>query len=509
MLPLAQPPRKDDRVFDDWMYRLWKRISSTAGLAWDLIDKTGSNLTDLETRNHNDLQNISGGASNDYSHLTAAQNTALTGGAVTALHKHDFDNITFPTQWSIGTMTHVYTLQELMNHEWSAGVVDGCALTDNGDGTVSIASGVAVIRAVPDGHTTLYGVIVPAQANIALTDKSSNYIYLDYNGGTPQFAVSTSLSSFNCMDKCIAYLVHRDGNLLHWVDAREQNVDGNRKTRQLFLNFSRFIHSEGGTVLGSSGLAITLTAGSFNFMLENLPHPAFDTTVAGTANVNVFNLWYRNGSGGWTSTSNQKTVTTTTYDNNTGTPATIGNNKFGVTWFYIINDTPSELHAVMGQAEYPNLASAVIASPPSSTPSIIGSLGSLVGFVVYEKSAVTFSNVLSAFTNVFVASSPTDHNGLAGLQGGAVNEYYHLTASDVTRLSNTSGTNTGDQILSDATISTTDITTNNVSTSKHGFFPKLPVATGLYLKDDLTWGNPTAGSGISLAESRAVSSLRL
>ena len=70
MLPLAQPPRKDDNVFDDWMYRLWKRISSTAGMAWSLIDKTGSNLTDLETRNHADLQNLN---TTNYTHLTSAQ----------------------------------------------------------------------------------------------------------------------------------------------------------------------------------------------------------------------------------------------------------------------------------------------------------------------------------------------------------------------------------------------------------------------------------------------------
>lgn len=49
-----------------------------------------------------------------------------------------------------------------------------------------------------------------------------------------------------------------------------------------------------------------------------------------------------------------------------------------------------------------------------------------------------------------------------------------VTAAEKTKLSNLSGTNSGDQTISDATISTTDITTNNVSTSKHGFAPKLP-----------------------------------
>jgi hypothetical protein len=58
MQPLAQPPRKEDRSFDDWMYRLWKRIASTAGLSWLLIDKTGASLADIPDRQYKDLQYI-------------------------------------------------------------------------------------------------------------------------------------------------------------------------------------------------------------------------------------------------------------------------------------------------------------------------------------------------------------------------------------------------------------------------------------------------------------------
>lgn len=48
--------------------------------------------------------------------------------------------------------------------------------------------------------------------------------------------------------------------------------------------------------------------------------------------------------------------------------------------------------------------------------------------------------------------------------------------------------------VNDATIATTDITTNNASTSKHGWFQKFPTPTGLYFKDDGTWGTPTAAA---------------
>jgi hypothetical protein len=56
-------------------------------------------------------------------------------------------------------------------------------------------------------------------------------------------------------------------------------------------------------------------------------------------------------------------------------------------------------------------------------------------------------------------------------------------------VANLSGINTGDQVISDATLSTTDITTNNFSTAKHGFVPK-GTNVGNFLKDDGTWGAP-------------------
>ena len=50
----------------------------------------------------------------------------------------------------------------------------------------------------------------------------------------------------------------------------------------------------------------------------------------------------------------------------------------------------------------------------------------------------------------------------------------------------------------ESTITFTDITIGNASTSSHGYFPKLPVASGKYLKDDLTWGTfSTAWGGIT------------
>lgn len=84
-----------------------------------------------------------------------------------------------------------------------------------------------------------------------------------------------------------------------------------------------------------------------------------------------------------------------------------------------------------------------------------------------------------------------------------------LTASATATVS---GTNTGDQTISDATISTSDITTNNFSTTKHGFVPK-GTNVGNFLKDDGAWAAiPGGGDALTsnpLSQFAATTSLQL
>jgi len=47
MQPLAKPPLRTDGRFDDWMFKLWQRISTTGVFSWALIDKTGAKITDI------------------------------------------------------------------------------------------------------------------------------------------------------------------------------------------------------------------------------------------------------------------------------------------------------------------------------------------------------------------------------------------------------------------------------------------------------------------------------
>ncbi len=73
------PVPRDDNVEarTDWFNRMRDALSRLGtSLTWSVLDKTGSKLTDIETRNHSDLQNIQG---NTF-HITSSQASSLSSG---------------------------------------------------------------------------------------------------------------------------------------------------------------------------------------------------------------------------------------------------------------------------------------------------------------------------------------------------------------------------------------------------------------------------------------------
>jgi hypothetical protein len=63
----------------DYQHLTTAQVGQVTHPAWTSLSFTGSNLTSITTRLHNDLQSIQGGAATDYQHLTTAQVAALAG----------------------------------------------------------------------------------------------------------------------------------------------------------------------------------------------------------------------------------------------------------------------------------------------------------------------------------------------------------------------------------------------------------------------------------------------
>jgi hypothetical protein len=90
-MSISPPPYRDkdltSQSWQKWFASITDALKTTAAtlISWASINKAGSNLTDIETRNHDDLHNLN---TPTHTHLTSNQYYGLTGGGSTSLHTH-------------------------------------------------------------------------------------------------------------------------------------------------------------------------------------------------------------------------------------------------------------------------------------------------------------------------------------------------------------------------------------------------------------------------------------
>jgi hypothetical protein len=75
--PPPNEPIGPSKNWRDWIFSIWQYTTTQAANAFNGLNFSGSNITSIVTRNHNDLQNIQGGASLQAYHLTQAEQTVM------------------------------------------------------------------------------------------------------------------------------------------------------------------------------------------------------------------------------------------------------------------------------------------------------------------------------------------------------------------------------------------------------------------------------------------------
>ena len=271
---------------------------------------------------------------------------------------------------------------------------------------------------------TLYATDFGPSTGLVLTNNDLNWIYVEYNAGTPTITVSLSQpSEYNT--KILLGTVYRIGTVLHISNHTAWTVANHAKTMINRLQDTMpFARGSGGTISEAGTRNVAVSAGSWWEGLNNFTTSAKDTSVSGS-----FSYFYKDGASGWTEVVSQTQIDNTQYDDGSGTLATLANSRYGVHWLYLGSD--SDLYVIYGTGSY-TLADAEISPVLTSTPPQFEGHARLLGKVIIGKSASTFTDIQSVFTTAFAAGAVSNHDDLGGLQGGIAGEHYHLTAAENT-----------------------------------------------------------------------------
>jgi hypothetical protein len=418
-------------------------ISGTSGnLTISFTGTTGSNFTGGTVTGPTNFTNgLTANTISATTYLNLPLDIKLTGGTYSNGNTI-FTNNTGGTFTVTGSATY------------NPGIISGSTnYVVNGDGTVRLP---IVQLAIYNNSSyteplqvyTVTSGITGSGGIAALIDNSNNFVYIEYNNGTPRWAVTTDNSIINDSNNVLCYLMFRDINSVYVFDFNNSGTGLSSKLNNRVLDTNRFSIESGFTLsLSSTTLVLLLSSGNVWCGVNKKTLPNF------TSNGNsLFIVDYHNG-GNWVSDVSKEGINNVFYDN--GTDIFSGTtSKFLVNWYYR-EQGRNVVHEVYGTQEYDNLAEAELALEPANLPELITSQSFLVGRILIQVESTT-GFVESVFTRSFHPSQVTQHNDLINLQGGDVGEYYHLSLSQYNDLTASTTPNTiynsDDSLISNRTV---------------------------------------------------------
>ena len=381
----------------------------------------------------------------------------------------------------LGTPTYT-TVQNWNDTTQSAGVLTGGAISDNGDGSITAAAGTGFIKTTDSNVGANLFFDWAEDTSVTLTDESDNWIYVDYNSGTPIVDAVASYTSLDLHTQIIIGKVYREGTEVHIIQIQQILSDFQRLSWQRSWERDMVVRTSGLSLSETGTRNIALSAGVIWAALDRITLSAQDTSAADT-----FSYFYRDGIGGWTETTGNTQIDNINYDDNSGTPPPLTAGRYGVFWVYTSHD--GNLYVQYGQGDY-TLAQAQAALVPTPPPELTA-VGTLVGKIIIQKSAGSFTSVESAFTQKFEGTTVSDHGALAGLSDDDHTQYALLAGrSGGQQL--IGGTGAGDDFTLD--------TTSNGTKGSYIFTDLGPAGAGVVFNDGsgvLSGGNQVDTANIA------------
>jgi len=334
-------------------------------------------------------------------------------------------------------------IQDWVNTTQSGGRISGGAISDNDDGLVTVAAGTGFIKAADSDIALTKFFDWAEDDSVALADNATNYIYIDYNAGAPQILVTVDRTAIRITDQFTIGRVYRKGNDLDILNSGIRLYNQVRLEHERLLLVRGFERGSGGVISETDERYLISTGGVFY-----LGHNKITTAGKNTFVDDKFTAWYYNGAA-WVPVPDQTQISNTQYNNIAAGLANLTANRYSVHWIYIGYD--GSLHAIYGQGDY-KLTEAEIATVPGSIPLRLNTFAKLAAKIIIKQNGTHFTSVVTAYETLFPVSSPSEHNDLGAIQGGAADNYYHLTSAEHGKINTTLLTTRGDMITRNASV---------------------------------------------------------
>ncbi len=296
----------------------------------------------------------------------------------------------------------------------SAGIVTLPSITNNNNGSVTIGTNgiIAYFPTADAKEQNPIRLLATTGATLTLTNNATNYVYSDYNAGSPIFLVTLNPNDFLVDGRKVpVYRVVRENNTLHILNYDEYGVALSNKAyfKDVALHsFERLT----GLVLSTAATRIsTISAGKVYFGVTLVDVNENKAGVSG-----LLFEYYLTG-GNW----NPRRLVTS-YDSNyysNGTDRVVlDNNKWVSKYFWICADGGEGAYFIHGN-QY-NTQAEALAEPIPSLPPLLSSHALFVGKIVIQKGATNGVAYTREWGAVLQNSVATSHNSLTNIDQAGV-----------------------------------------------------------------------------------------
>lgn len=287
------------------------------------------------------------------------------------------------------------------------GVVSLPTITDNLNGTVALGAGVVNFAVTANGDGAIRRMNTPATNPVTLTDNITNYVYANYNSGTPIIQVSTTPDAFLTDGRLVPlFRVIREGTDLHILDYDAYGLGLSDKMFFKDIALHSFERSTG-LVLSTAPTRIsTISAGTVWFGVQLY---VLDVNTAGSSGE--LEEWYL-VSGVW----NKQTVTSydSTYYSDGTNRLNLGVAKYVAKYFYRGIESDNHVYYMHGNQQ--NSVADALAEAVPIAPSVVTSHSMYVGKIVIQQNATNGIAYPRAWEGAVQSANVVNHDDLANIQ---------------------------------------------------------------------------------------------